>query len=81
MEQTFYNDALFSHPSFHAQFPAFPSRSRDARRRGLAAAFLATAAHANNVIVLNSGEATLSLIDETTHQVVGTVPPARNRIT
>ena len=35
------------------------------------------AAHANNVIVLNSGEATLSLIDETTHQVVGTVPTGK----
>ena len=35
------------------------------------------AAHANNVIVLNSGEATLSLIDEATHQVVGTVPTGK----
>jgi DNA-binding beta-propeller fold protein YncE len=43
----------------------------------LAAAFLAPAAHANNVIVLNSGEATLSLIDETSHQVVGTVPTGK----
>ncbi|SAL62302.1 YVTN beta-propeller repeat-containing protein [Caballeronia terrestris] len=43
----------------------------------ISAAFLATAAHANNVIVLNSGEATLSLIDETTHQVVGTVPTGK----
>ena len=54
--------------------------------RGLRAAFAAAgllsglfspAAHANNVIVLNSGEATLSLIDETTHQVVGTVPTGK----
>ena len=43
----------------------------------LAAAFLATAASANNVIVLNSGEATLSLIDETTRQVVATVPTGK----
>jgi len=35
------------------------------------------AAHANNVIVLNSGEATLSLIDETSRQVVGTVPTGK----
>jgi DNA-binding beta-propeller fold protein YncE len=41
------------------------------------AAFLATAASANNVIVLNSGEATLSLIDEVSHQVVGTVPTGK----
>ena len=31
-----------------------------------------TTAHADNVIVLNSGEATLSLVDESTRQVVGT---------
>lgn len=37
----------------------------------LAAAVLSPAAHANNVIVLNSGEATLSLIDEGTQQIVG----------
>lgn len=40
----------------------------------LAAALLATGARANNVIVLNSGEATLSLIDDSTHQVVSTLP-------
>ncbi len=42
----------------------------------LAAAFvsvavMASAAHADNVIVLNSGEATLSLIDQATQQVLG----------
>ncbi|MGA7778957.1 MAG: beta-propeller fold lactonase family protein [Paraburkholderia sp.] len=42
-----------------------------------AAAFFSPAAFANNVIVLNSGEATLSLIDEATHQVVGTVPTGK----
>ena len=42
-----------------------------------AAGLFSSAAHANNVIVLNSGEATLSLIDETTHQVVGTVPTGK----
>jgi DNA-binding beta-propeller fold protein YncE len=42
-----------------------------------AAGFFSPAAHANNVIVLNSGEATLSLIDETTRQVVGTVPTGK----
>ncbi|KIG10987.1 YVTN family beta-propeller repeat protein [Caballeronia concitans] len=41
------------------------------------AALAATAAFANNVIVLNSAEATLSLIDENTHQVVGTVPTGK----
>lgn len=40
----------------------------------LAASLLATGARANNVIVLNSGEATLSLIDDSTHQVVSTLP-------
>ena len=42
-----------------------------------AAGFFSPVAHANNVIVLNSGEATLSLIDETTRQVVGTVPTGK----
>jgi len=42
-----------------------------------AAGFFSPAAHANNVIVLNSGEATLSLIDENSHQVVGTVPTGK----
>jgi YVTN family beta-propeller protein len=42
-----------------------------------AASFFSPAVHANNVIVLNSGEATLSLIDETTRQVVGTVPTGK----
>ncbi|MDA0573014.1 beta-propeller fold lactonase family protein [Burkholderia gladioli] len=35
------------------------------------------AAFANNVIVLNSAEATLSLIDEHSHQVVGTLPTGK----
>ncbi|MDC6129813.1 beta-propeller fold lactonase family protein [Burkholderia gladioli] len=37
----------------------------------------APAAFANNVIVLNSAEATLSLIDEHSHQVVGTLPTGK----
>ncbi|SIO60511.1 beta-propeller fold lactonase family protein [Paraburkholderia phenazinium] len=43
----------------------------------LASSLFSPSAHANNVIVLNSGEATLSLIDEATHQVVGTVPTGK----
>lgn len=43
----------------------------------VAAGFFSPAVHANNVIVLNSGEATLSLIDETTHEVVATVPTGK----
>jgi YVTN family beta-propeller protein len=42
-----------------------------------AAALLCAPARADNVIVLNSGEATLSLIDEATRQVVGTVPTGK----
>ncbi|MDE1183889.1 beta-propeller fold lactonase family protein [Paraburkholderia sp.] len=42
-----------------------------------ATGFFSPAAHANNVIVLNSGEATLSLIDEATREVVGTVPTGK----
>ncbi|TKC86682.1 YncE family protein [Trinickia terrae] len=42
-----------------------------------AAGVFSTAARANNVIVLNSGEATLSLIDQTTHKVVSTVPTGK----
>src|SRR5476649_739173 len=38
---------------------------------------LSALARANNVIVLNSGEATLSLIDQTTHQVVSTIPTGK----
>jgi DNA-binding beta-propeller fold protein YncE len=41
------------------------------------AAAVSLPAYANNVIVLNSAEATLSLIDESTHQVVGTVPTGK----
>ncbi|CCD40678.1 Surface antigen [Candidatus Paraburkholderia kirkii UZHbot1] len=41
------------------------------------AALIATSAFANNVIVLNSAEATLSLIDENTRQVIGTVPTGK----
>ncbi|MBN3762744.1 beta-propeller fold lactonase family protein [Burkholderia sp. Ac-20365] len=42
-----------------------------------ATCFFSPVAHANNVIVLNSGEATLSLIDETTRQVIDTVPTGK----
>ena len=47
------------------------------RTLALAAAVLAPAAHANNVIVLNSAEATLSLIDQQTRQVVSTMPTGK----
>jgi YVTN family beta-propeller protein len=43
----------------------------------IAAGLFSAAAHANKVIVLNSGDATLSLIDEATHQVVSTVPTGK----
>jgi YVTN family beta-propeller protein len=43
----------------------------------IAAGLFSSAARAANVIVLNSGEATLSLIDEATRQVVGTVPTGK----
>ncbi|HWX11098.1 MAG TPA: beta-propeller fold lactonase family protein, partial [Trinickia sp.] len=42
----------------------------------LAAGF-SPAAQADNVIVLNSAEATLTLIDEATHQVVATIPTGK----
>ncbi|WP_049021525.1 YncE family protein, partial [Burkholderia cenocepacia] len=47
------------------------------RTLALAAAVLAPAAHANNVIVLNSAEATLSLIDQQTREVVSTMPTGK----
>jgi len=56
---------------------AFAASTALAAATGLLTGFFSPAAHANNVIVLNSGEATLSLIDETTHQVVGTVPTGK----
>ncbi|WP_175978164.1 beta-propeller fold lactonase family protein [Burkholderia sp. BCC1047] len=47
------------------------------RTLALAAAVLAPAAHANNVIVLNSAEATLSLIDQQSREVVSTMPTGK----
>jgi YVTN family beta-propeller protein len=41
------------------------------------ASLFSLGAHADNIIVLNSGEATLSLIDPQTLQVVGTVPTGK----
>jgi YVTN family beta-propeller protein len=41
------------------------------------ASLFSLGAHADNIIVLNSGEATLSLIDPQTQQVVGTVPTGK----
>jgi YVTN family beta-propeller protein len=57
-------------------------RLRLTRAIAAAAALIATVcivapAWANNVIVLNSGEATLTLIDETTHQVVAKIPTGK----
>jgi YVTN family beta-propeller protein len=56
---------------------AIPARATIAGAAFLAAAFFATAAQADNVIVLNSGEATLSLIDQATRQVVATIPTGK----
>src|SRR5260370_833392 len=60
---------------------SFPIRLVRASAAGaamiVAALSLSAPAHANNVIVLNSGEATLSLIDETTRQVVSTIPTGK----
>ncbi|MET1534394.1 beta-propeller fold lactonase family protein [Burkholderia sola] len=47
------------------------------RTLALAVAVLAPAAHANNVIVLNSAEATLSLIDQQSREVVSTMPTGK----
>lgn len=60
----------------------FPCLARVRRAAApVAAALLCSAvaplAAANNVIVLNSGEATLSLIDQATRQVVATVPTGK----
>ena len=57
--------------SLHAHFPFL------GRTLALAAAVLAPAAHANNVIILNSAEATLSLIDQQTREVVSTMPTGK----
>ncbi len=62
------------------RIPFFSGHLRaSAARAAIAAitAITAGAAFANNVIVLNSAEATLSLIDENTRQVVGTVPTGK----
>jgi YVTN family beta-propeller protein len=59
--------------SFRIRF----SRATAATAALIAAFSIATPAHANNVIVLNSGEATLSLIDEATRQVVSTIPTGK----
>ncbi|WP_246795432.1 beta-propeller fold lactonase family protein [Burkholderia perseverans] len=55
----------------------FLSFGRAALLVGALAATAAPAAFANNVIVLNSAEATLSLIDENSHQVVGNMPTGK----
>jgi YVTN family beta-propeller protein len=59
--------------SFSGLISTFPAGAALAA----AAVFFSPAVHANNVIVLNSGEATLSLIDEATRQVVDTVPTGK----
>ncbi|APR35515.1 YVTN family beta-propeller repeat protein [Paraburkholderia sp. SOS3] len=59
--------------SFSGLIGTFPASAALAA----AAVFFSPGVHANNVIVLNSGEATLSLIDEATHQVVETVPTGK----
>jgi DNA-binding beta-propeller fold protein YncE len=77
--QTFYNDGCFLTRPFMRNL-SLSGRVRATVVRAVfaaGAAFLATAASANNVIVLNSGEATLSLIDEVSRQVVGTVPTGK----
>ncbi len=55
----------------------FLSLGRAALMFGALTVAAAPAAFANNVIVLNSAEATLSLIDQNTHQVVGTMPTGK----
>ncbi|WP_186122794.1 beta-propeller fold lactonase family protein [Burkholderia gladioli] len=55
----------------------FLSLGRAALLFGALTVAAAPAAFANNVIVLNSAEATLSLIDEHSHQVVGTLPTGK----
>jgi YVTN family beta-propeller protein len=53
------------------------SRATAATAALIAAFSIGTPALANNVIVLNSGEATLSIIDEATRQVVSTIPTGK----
>ncbi|HEY1609727.1 MAG TPA: YncE family protein, partial [Paraburkholderia sp.] len=60
------------------------SLCRTAVRVALSATFafaatlpVARSAAANNIIVLNSADATLTLVDEATQQVVGTVPTGK----
>ncbi|NIE82786.1 MULTISPECIES: beta-propeller fold lactonase family protein [unclassified Burkholderia] len=55
----------------------FLSLGRAALLFGALTVAAAPAAFANNVIVLNSAEATLSLIDQNSHQVVGTLPTGK----
>jgi YVTN family beta-propeller protein len=58
-------------------FPGLTSTFSAGAALAAAAVLFSPAVHANNVIVLNSGEATLSLIDEATRQVVDTVPTGK----
>ncbi|MEX3629394.1 MAG: beta-propeller fold lactonase family protein [Burkholderia sp.] len=55
----------------------FLSLGRAALLFGALTVAAAPAAFANNVIVLNAAEATLSLIDQNSHQVVGTLPTGK----
>jgi DNA-binding beta-propeller fold protein YncE len=73
--QTFYNDRCSPKRVFMRKFllPGLTATFAATAVLVAAAGFFSPAAHANNVIVLNSGEATLSLIDENSRQVIGTV--------
>jgi YVTN family beta-propeller protein len=77
--QTFYNDGCSSKSLFMHIFSLRRLTGTFAAGAAMVAAagLFSPAVHANNVIVLNSGEATLSLIDETTRQVVSTVPTGK----
>lgn len=76
VSQTFYDGSGFFERVL--MLTSFFSRARRATRVAgafaaacFAAAAMSPAAHATDVVVLNSGEATLSLIDQATQQMVG----------
>jgi len=77
--QTVYNAGCSPKRAFMRKFlfPRLSAAFTASAALVIAAGLFSSAARAANVIVLNSGEATLSLIDEATRQVVGTVPTGK----
>jgi YVTN family beta-propeller protein len=80
VRKRFKGASAFERVLMHKNFLSRAGRLNGALATALLAVLAAgfsPAAQADNVIVLNSAEATLTLIDEATHQVVATIPTGK----